>query len=50
MVDDYEDPLPGKTYISPSLKEFGTGERRVRIATKCLGPHTSYAFAKIGMK
>lgn len=47
MVDDYEDPLPGKTYVSPSLKQFGEGDRRIRIATKRLDSETEYAFAKI---
>lgn len=47
MTDDYESPLPGKTYVSPSLKEFGTGDRRIRIATKRLDAETEYGFAKV---
>lgn len=36
MDDDYISPLPEKTYISPSLTEFGGKERRIRIASKIL--------------
>lgn len=36
MDDDYQNPLPGKTYISPSLQAFREKKRRVRIASKIL--------------
>jgi hypothetical protein len=44
-MDNYENPLPGKTYISPSLKSFSDPERKVRIATKLLDQLETYAFA-----
>lgn len=44
-LDTYEDPLPGKTYISPSLTSFSDPSRKVRIATKLLEQPTSYAYA-----
>lgn len=44
-MDSYENPLPGKTYISPSLKSFSDPERRVRIATKLLDQPQTYAYA-----
>lgn len=46
MDDDYENPLPGKTYISPSLQAFGDKERRVRIASKILPSENGYEYAK----
>lgn len=46
-MDDYENPEPGKTYISPSLKAFGQQERKVRIASKVIESSDSYAFANI---
>lgn len=45
-MDDYEDPLPGKTYISPSLTSFNDRSRKVRIATKLLEQPTTYAYAQ----
>ncbi|THD10153.1 Shedu immune nuclease family protein [Metallibacterium scheffleri] len=47
MEDSYQDPKPGKTYVSPSLKAFGNSNRRVRIATKALEQPETYAFAQI---
>lgn len=44
-MDSYENPLPGKTYISPSLKSFTDPNRKVRIATKLLEQPTTYAYA-----
>ena len=44
-MDSYEDPLPGKTYISPSLKSFSDPDRRVRIATKLIEQPITYAYA-----
>ncbi|ASA56772.1 Shedu immune nuclease family protein [Vibrio gazogenes] len=46
MDDDYQNPLPGKTYISPSLPAFGDKERRVRIASKILPSEDGYEYAK----
>lgn len=46
-MDNYKNPKPGKTYISPSLKDFGQPERKVRIASKVIDSPDAYAFAKI---
>ena len=46
-MDNYENPKPGKTYISPSLPAFGQKNYRVRIASKIIESPDSYAFAKI---
>lgn len=46
MDDDYISPLPGKTYISPSLQAFGDKSRRVRIASKVLSSEDGYEYAK----
>ncbi|SEQ25591.1 protein of unknown function [Amphritea atlantica] len=46
MDDDYQNPLPGKTYISPSLQAFGDKERRVRIASKILPSEDGYEYVK----
>lgn len=46
MDDDYQNPLTGKTYISPSLPAFGDKERRVRIASKILPSEDGYEYAK----
>ena len=46
MDDDYQNPLPGKTYISPSLQAFRDKERRVRIASKILPSEDGYEYAK----
>lgn len=46
MDDDYQNPLPGKTYISPSLQAFGNKERMVRIASKILPSKDGYEYAK----
>jgi hypothetical protein len=45
-MDDYDDPLPGKTYISPSLSWFNDPNRKVRIATKLLEQPSTYAYAQ----
>jgi Domain of unknown function (DUF4263) len=44
-MDDYENPLPGKIYISPSLTSFDDPGRKIRIATKLLEQPDSYAYA-----
>jgi hypothetical protein len=46
-MDNYENPKPGKTYISPSLPAFGQQERNVRIASKLIESPIKYAFAKV---
>lgn len=46
MDDDYISPLPGKTYISRSLQDFGNKTRRVRIASKILPSEDGYEYAK----
>jgi len=46
-MDDFKNPIEGKTYISPSLKSFGTLDTKVRIASKVINSPESYAFAKI---
>lgn len=45
--DDYQNPEPGKTYFSPSLRAFGQGDRKVRIASKVIESPVAYAFATI---
>lgn len=45
--DNYKKPKEGKTYISPSLKPFGGGSDKVRIATKVIKSPDSYAFGTI---
>jgi hypothetical protein len=46
-MDNYENPKPGKTYISPSLSAFGQQDRKVRIASKVVESPGSYAFATV---
>lgn len=46
MGDDYQNPIPGKTYISPSLPAFGDKTQRVRIASKVLPSENGYEYAK----
>ena len=45
-MDDYENPLPGKTYISPALSSFSDPARKVRIATKLFEQPSTYAYAQ----
>lgn len=45
-MDNYQNPKPGKTYISPSLPSFGNKERKVRIASKVLPSVDDYEYAK----
>lgn len=45
-MDDYQNPKPGKTYISPALPAFGDKERMVRIASKVLPSENGYDYAK----
>ena len=46
-MDSYDNPQPGRTYISPSLDAFNQPGRKVRIATKVIEHPESYAFAEI---
>lgn len=46
-MDNYENPKPGKTYISPSLNAFGQLKRKVRIASKVIESPDAYAFAEV---
>lgn len=46
MNDDYLNPIPGKTYISPSLPGFAKKERKVRIASKLLPSTEGYEYVK----
>src|SRR5882724_1270127 len=46
-MDTYQDPEPGKTYISPRLNSFGNPQRKVRIATKLIEQPETYAFAQV---
>lgn len=45
--DSYKNPLPGYTYMSPSLDAFGAPERKIRIATKAIDGDEEYAFAQV---
>jgi hypothetical protein len=46
-MNTYENPLPGTTYISPSLDAFGRQNRKVRIASKVIDSPDAYAFATV---
>ncbi|TOQ72108.1 Shedu immune nuclease family protein [Vibrio parahaemolyticus] len=46
-MDNYENPIEGKTYISPSLKSFSDPAVKVRIASKVIESKDSFAFAKV---
>lgn len=45
-MDDYQNPKPGKTYISPSLQSFRDKDKRIRIASKVLPSDDGYEYAK----
>jgi hypothetical protein len=45
-MDNYQNPKPGKTYISPSLPAFGNKEKRVRIASKVHPSVDGYEYVK----
>ncbi|PPD49932.1 MAG: hypothetical protein CTY16_02805 [Methylobacter sp.] len=45
-MDNYQNPKPGKTYISPSLPSFGDKDKKVRIASKALPSIDGYEYAK----
>lgn len=44
-MDDYQNPKPGKTYISPSLQSFGDKDKKIRIASKVLPSVDGYEYA-----
>jgi len=46
-MDDYQNPMEGKTYISPRLDSFEDPELKVRIASKVIDSRDSYAFVKV---
>ena len=46
-MDNYKEPVEGKTYVSPQLNDFQNPERKVRIITKGIEAQESYAFATI---
>ena len=46
-VDNFKDPIEGKTYISPQLKNAYGEERTVRLVTRAIEQTESYTFAKI---
>jgi len=45
-MDNYQNPKPGKTYISPALSSFGDKTRKVRIASKVLPSVDGYEYVK----
>lgn len=46
MADDYEFPVAGKTYVSPSLRDFRDKDVKVRIVTKLIESPDEYIYAK----
>jgi hypothetical protein len=44
--DNYENPKPGKSYISPSLPSFGDKTKKIRIASKVLPSVDGYEYAR----
>ncbi|RCK39403.1 Shedu immune nuclease family protein [Thalassospira xiamenensis] len=46
-MDDYQNPIEGKTYVSPSMSSFGENPKKVRIVSKVIESKDSYAFANI---
>ncbi|MDO6500472.1 Shedu immune nuclease family protein [Photobacterium sanguinicancri] len=46
-MDNYENPIEGKTYISPRLNSFFDPTEKVRIASKVIESKDSFAFAKV---
>lgn len=45
--DSYKNPVEGKTYISPQIKNSYGEERTVRLVTRAIDQAKSYTFAKI---
>ena len=46
-MDSYENPIAGRTYISPRLPDFRDPGKQVRIATKVIEHPNSFAFAEV---
>ena len=46
-MDNYKNPKPGRTYLSPALPSFVDPSRNVRIATKLIEHPDTYAFAQV---
>lgn len=46
-MDNYENPIPGKIYISPRLKSFHDEEGKVRIVSKVIESPDVFAFGKV---
>lgn len=46
-MDNYQNPIPGMTYISPQLDDFLDPKRKVRIATKLIAHPNTFAFAHV---
>lgn len=45
-MDNYQNPKPGKTYISPALPSFGDKSRLIRIASKVLPSVDGYEYGR----
>lgn len=45
-MDNYQNPMPGKTYISPALTSFGDKSRLIRIASKVLPSVDGYEYVR----
>ena len=45
-MDSYQNPKPGKTYISPALQSFGDKTRLLRIASKVLPSADGYEYVR----
>ena len=45
-MDDYQNPKPGKTYISLALPSFGNKNKKVCIASKVLPSADGYEYIK----
>lgn len=46
IMDSYQNPKIGKTYISPALSDFHNKEKKIRIATKALLSTGGWEYAK----
>jgi hypothetical protein len=46
-MDNYQNPEPGYTYLSPSLNAFNEPTRKIRIATKAIDSEEAFAFAEV---
>lgn len=46
-MDDYRNPVSGKVYVSPALKDFQDPNKKVRIISTIIESDESYAFVQI---